>query len=177
MRWVFLSVCLSVALLSDKVWENDFAQKALDLRSGFGIIGYGKVCSCVPTFNVVPTPLGGASIGCRIWEWGKTWGLSPFTGDRINWSGRNLACKCTLWVCFSVANLTMIGSGVGYRTPPPVNIMYSTAAAQNRSLLKIRPQVSSLTRNFTFSRYLGVNKEKKSMCLKCWSIKVTFFLS
>jgi len=63
----------------------------------------------------------------------------------------------------------------GWVQDPLVNIMYSTAAAQNRSLLKIRPQVSSLTRNFTFSRYLGVIKEKKSMCLKCLSIKVTFF--
>jgi len=32
-------VCLSVTLMNDKVCENDFAQKALELRSAFDIVG------------------------------------------------------------------------------------------------------------------------------------------
>jgi len=50
-------------------------------------------------------------------------------------------------------NFTLLGQLVSTRP------IYSTAAAQNRSLLKIRPRIGSCTQNFTFLRHLGVNKE------------------
>ena len=37
-RVFVLSVCLLVMLLNGKLWENDFAQKALELICGFDII-------------------------------------------------------------------------------------------------------------------------------------------
>ena len=61
---VCLSACLSVTLLKAKFERTDFAQKPLELRSGFDIIGYGKVCRCAPTFNFVSMPLNGAITGC-----------------------------------------------------------------------------------------------------------------
>jgi len=61
---VCLSACLSVTLLKAKFERTDFAQKPLELRSGFDIIGYVKVCRCAPTFNFVSMPLNGAITGC-----------------------------------------------------------------------------------------------------------------
>jgi len=43
-------------LLNDRVCATDFTMKelmAFEYKNGFGIIGYGKVCSCAPMFNFV----------------------------------------------------------------------------------------------------------------------------
>jgi len=64
---------VSITLWNGKVCENDFAQKASELRSGFDVVGWGKVCSCVPTFNFVSMPLGGTTAECWSWKCGKFW--------------------------------------------------------------------------------------------------------
>ena len=64
---------VSITLWNGKVCENDFAQMASELRSGFDVVGWGKVCSCVPTFNFVSMPLGGTTAECWSWKCGKFW--------------------------------------------------------------------------------------------------------
>jgi len=61
----FLSVSVSITILIDRLWQNDFAQKVLELRSGFDIVGWG---GCAPTFKFVSTELDGTTTGCQIWK-------------------------------------------------------------------------------------------------------------
>ena len=78
---VEVHISLSIMFLNGKVCENGFAQKPSEFRSGFDIVGQGKVCSCVPTFNYVSVPLDGANSACQFENAVKFWGFAP---ERIN---------------------------------------------------------------------------------------------
>jgi len=140
--------------------------------SNLEVVLMSLVCGCALTLNVVSMPLGGATTGCWIRK-RKTWGFSPFTGNRINRS----TDPDEIWR-FSVANWAMGMEGMeGMEWVQEtlnfsmlgqlVSTMYLTPAAQNSRLLKIRPQVSSFTRNFTFLRYLGVKKDLFNVLKVC----------
>jgi len=144
--WVF--VCLSVMLLDNKVYENDLPRRLWNLEVFLLLLDNGRFVSM---------QLGDATRGCQSWKCGNIWGFSPFKGDRIHpleiwqvsvhhrpasvchirsWSFRGWAQEP------SSLNFTLLGQ--------LVSTMYSTAAAWNSSLLKIRLQVSSFMWNFTF---------------------------
>ena len=64
-------------------------------------------------------------MGCWIWKCGKIWWFLPLTGDRINWSGRNLARKhrwgsglvCQIWP-WSITSSPNIKNYANYRFLP-----------------------------------------------------------
>jgi len=74
---VEVHISLSITLLNGKVCENDFAQKLSEFRSGYDIVGQGKVCSCAPTFNYVSMPLDGAKSACQFENAVKFLGFAP----------------------------------------------------------------------------------------------------
>jgi len=67
----FLSVGLfvrhtcEVTLVIDKIWVHDFTLKALEYIKNFDTVGYGKVCSCAPTFNFLCTLPNVDTTKCR----------------------------------------------------------------------------------------------------------------
>lgn len=82
-----------------------------------------------------------------------TWHIWPSSVKRWMWAKKTQKIFTKFWNIKEsqpVQPLTLLGQ--------MVSSIYLTAAAWNSSLLKIRQQVCSFTRNFTFLRYLGVDR-------------------
>ena len=111
----FLSVSVSITILIDRVWENDFAQKVLELRSGFDIVGWGRLCTHIQVclYRARWHYHGMSNLKMQL-----SMGFSPITSKEINWSVLNLTCKCTLLACFRVQNFAMIGKWELVYEPP-----------------------------------------------------------
>jgi len=81
------------------------------------------------------------------------WHICPSSVKRWMWAKKTQKIFTKFWNIKEsqpVQPLTLLGQ--------MVSSIYLTAAAWNSSLLKIRQQVCSFTRNFTFLRYLGVDR-------------------
>ena len=124
---MLLCVRLSVVLLCGKVWDSDFAQKALELRSGFDIVWQWKVLaqqrSTLSLHRYAAPPQDGEFDNAVMEH-------LPPKGDRLNRSGRNLTCKRTL--CMGCAPMCEIWSwstaGWVHKTPKTKNFVKSAVS-------------------------------------------------
>ena len=89
----FLSVCLSVMLLNDRVSADDFATKLLEYRNDFYALDRGRfivvhLCSTFSDCRQLVTPQN-----AEVQKTRKIWGFFPPESNAINRSRKNLAAR------------------------------------------------------------------------------------
>ena len=95
MSSIFVCVHLSITILNDRIYVQDFAMKPLEYKNNFDTVGWEKVCSCLSKFNFLHVPPNGDITKCSEVQNGKIWGFLQHECNRINRSRQNLAQKHT----------------------------------------------------------------------------------